>query len=61
MQVELCNIESRSEADAYLTALLAKPEYRLMTEIEVRAAKHINDNGSDIRGDFLNKASYMPS
>jgi hypothetical protein len=45
MTVQAFMIESEAEADDYLRDLLAKPEYRSMSEVELRAHKYINDDG----------------
>lgn len=47
-------IESESEADAYLSDLLAKEEYRSMLEVEHRANQFIPDD--ELRAYFINKA-----
>ena len=36
-------IDTEAEAKAYLTALLAKPEFRSMNEIEMRCAKVVRE------------------
>lgn len=41
--IEPFKIESESEADAYLRDLLAKNEYRSISEVESRAIKFIED------------------
>ena len=41
--VEPFKIENESEADTYLKDLLARPEYRSMTEVQSRAQKDIPD------------------
>jgi hypothetical protein len=47
-------IENESEADTYLTDLLARPEERSMGEVQMRAAKYIKDE--HLRNYFINKA-----
>ena len=47
-------IESESEADEYLKALLEKPEYRSMNEVHMRAANYIKDE--HLKNYFINKA-----
>jgi len=47
-------IESESEADAYLSDLLAKKEYRSMLEVEQRANQFIQDD--ELRAYFIKKA-----
>jgi len=43
MTVESFRIETESEADDYLKDLLAKPEFRSMDEVAMRAHKLIPD------------------
>ena len=57
MLVEPFKIESISEADDYLQSLLSHPEYRTASEIEMRAAKYIED--AFLRTYFLNKAAEL--
>jgi len=57
MNVGPFRIESEDEALRYLTYLLAKPEYRSMHEVELRAHKLI-PNG-DLRVFFIEKAKEM--
>jgi hypothetical protein len=47
-------IENESEADTYLSDLLAKPEYRSIDEVHIRATKYIKDD--HLRNYFINKA-----
>jgi hypothetical protein len=54
MMVKTFKIENESEADSYLRDLLAKPEYRSMNEVYVRAQKLIPD--ARLRNYFINKA-----
>ncbi|MFC7519897.1 hypothetical protein ACFQS6_06090 [Xanthomonas populi] len=53
--IESYRIERESEADAYLSDLLAKEEYRSMLEVEHRANKFIPDD-DELRSYFINKA-----
>ena len=57
MIIETFKIEDESEADAYLRDLLAKPEYRSMDEVYVRAQKLIPD--SRLRNYFINRAKVI--
>ena len=43
MRLEPRKIESESEADEYLTDLLATPENRSMIEVQIHAEKFITD------------------
>jgi hypothetical protein len=52
--IEAFKIENESEADSYLKDLLAKPKYRSMNEVYVRAQKLIPDRR--LRDYFINKA-----
>jgi hypothetical protein len=52
--VEPFMIENESEADSYVQALLAKPEYRSMDEVRVRAQKYIKD--ARLKEYFIDKA-----
>jgi len=57
MRIETFKIENESEADTYLRDMLAKPEYRSMNEVEVRAQKLIQDE--NIENYFINKAKEI--
>jgi hypothetical protein len=54
MTIEPFKIENESEADYYLSDLLAKPEYRSMNEVNMRAQKYITD--AHLKNYFINKA-----
>jgi uncharacterized protein (DUF1810 family) len=51
--IESWKIESIDEADAYLKDLLAKPEYRSLDEIQIRANQYIED--PDVKKYFITK------
>ncbi len=55
--VESFKIENEIYADEYLGALLAKPEYRSMNEVEMRAQKYIQDER--VKKYFIGKAREM--
>jgi hypothetical protein len=55
--IETFKIENEDEADAYLRDLFAKPEYRSMNEVYVRAQKLITDK--HLRDYFINKAKAI--
>jgi hypothetical protein len=57
MIVEPFKIESESEADDYLRALLEKYEYRSMNEVTMRAHKYIEDE--HLENYFINKAKEI--
>ena len=57
MIIETFKIEDESEADAYLRDLLAKPEYRSMDEVYVRAQKLIPD--ARLRNYLINRAKVI--
>jgi hypothetical protein len=54
MRGESFKIENESEADEYLTDLLATPQYRSMNEVQIRAQKYIADQ--QLRNYFIAKA-----
>lgn len=54
MIIEPFKIENESEADYYLSDLLAKPEYRSMNEVNMRAQKYITNEY--FKNYFINKA-----
>lgn len=53
--IEPYRIENESEADAYLSDLLGKNEYRSMPEVEQRAKQFIQDD--ELRAYFIKKAN----
>lgn len=53
--IEAFKIESKDEADAYLSDLLKNPEYRSLGEVERRAAMLIPD--SDLASYFIAKGA----
>lgn len=55
--IEKFKIESESEADAFLKALLAKPEYRSMSEVENRAKELVINE--QLRKYFILKAQEL--
>ena len=55
--VEPFKIENESEADTYLKDLLARPEYRSMTEVQSRAQKDIPD--PQLKKYFIDKAKEI--
>lgn len=57
MGIEAFKIENESEADSYLKDLLAKPKYRSMNEVCVRAQKLIPDRR--LRDYFINQAKAI--
>jgi hypothetical protein len=57
MMIETFKIENEDEADAYLRDLLAKPEYRSMSEVYMRAKKLIPD--AHLRNYFINRAKAI--
>ncbi len=57
MIVEPFIIENESEADNYLKDLLAKPEYRSMDKVTIRAQKYIKDE--HLKNYFSNKAKEI--
>lgn len=57
MTIESFRIDNKGEADAYLRDMLAKPEYRSMNEVEVRAQKLIPN--PRLRAYFINKAKEV--
>lgn len=59
MKVEPYSIDNEGEADDYLKALLAKPEYRSIIELEVRAAQYIKS--AELRLYFITKGKEMLS
>ncbi len=50
-------IENETDADEYLTDLLAKAEYRSMDEVYARAAKYCK--GERVRNYFINTAKEI--
>ncbi len=50
-------IDDEDEADAYLRGLLAKPEYRSVSEVDMRAYKLIPI--PRLRAYFINKAKVL--
>ena len=54
MTIEPFKIENESEADEYLTALLAKDEYRSIEEVNRRAHQYVTDERLKVY--FVNKA-----
>jgi len=52
--IESFVIDDKSIADTYLRDLLAKPEYRTMGEVRMRADKYIQD--ADIKTYFISEA-----
>jgi hypothetical protein len=59
MSIQAFMIESEAEADDYLRDVLAKPEYRSMSEVELRAHSYISDAG--LRKYFTEKAREILS
>jgi hypothetical protein len=57
MIVESYRIESESEADDYLRDLLAKPEYRSMNEVNMRAQQLIKNDR--LKSHFIKKAKEI--
>lgn len=55
--IEPYRIDSKDEADDYLNALLAKPEYRTWHEVLRRAQKYISN--AQIRVYFIKKGKEM--
>jgi hypothetical protein len=55
--IESWTIDSEEEANDYLKDLLAKPEYRRVDEVLLRAQKYIPD--ARIRVYFINKGKEM--
>ena len=55
--VEKYKIETEIEAVEYLQALLKRPEYRSMGEVQMRATEHIPD--MHIRRFFIKKAEEL--
>ncbi len=55
--IESWTIDSEGEADDYLKDLLAKPEYRRLDEVLLRAQKYIPD--ARIRVYFIDKGKEM--
>ncbi|MFM4719088.1 hypothetical protein [Aeromonas bivalvium] len=55
--IQRFKIESETEADFFLKDLLARDEYRSMSEIRVRAHKLISDE--TLRMHFINKGKQM--
>jgi hypothetical protein len=51
--IETFRIENDAEADEYLQAMLANPEFRSMSEIEIRGYKLIPD--PQVRNRFFEK------
>ena len=50
-------IENESEADEYLTDLLARPEFRTMDEVTIRAQKYIKN--AQLKSYFTNKGTEI--
>ena len=55
--IETFTLATEAEADEYLKAVLAKPEYRSMHEIELRADKHVKD--LHVKKHFIERAKEL--
>ena len=55
--IETFTLTTEAEADEYLEAVLATPEYRSMHEIELRADKHIKD--PHVKRHFIEQAKEL--
>lgn len=57
--MEYYNIESRNDADEYLSSLFERDDYPSLIEVQIRAHKYISDES--IRYYFLSRAKELLS